>query len=37
MTDEEYQDWQDMIRRGRALLDDWAELKVMGPEAERYC
>jgi hypothetical protein len=37
MTDEEYQDWKDMIRRGRALLDDWEELRAIGPEAEKYC
>jgi len=37
MTEEEYQAHRDMLIRSRALVDDWAELKAMGSDAERYC
>lgn len=36
MTDAEYQARSEMLQRSRELVDDWAELKAMGPEAERY-
>jgi len=37
MTPEEYQARKEMIDRARALVDDYAYLKAMGREAERYC
>jgi len=37
MTPEEYEAHMEKITRCRELVDDWAELKRMGKEAERYC
>lgn len=37
MTDEEYQAYIEMLHRSRDLVDEWAELKELGPEAQRYC
>jgi len=37
MTDEEYQAYVEMLCRSRDLVDEWAELKELGPDAERYC
>ena len=37
MTDEEYLVRQEAIYRGRDLVDDWEELKLLGESAEMYC
>jgi hypothetical protein len=37
MTEDEYLARQEAIYRGRELVDDWEELRAMGPEASRYC
>jgi hypothetical protein len=37
MTDEEYQAYLEMVARSRALVDEWAELKRLGKDAEKYC
>lgn len=37
MTPEEYQAHREMIDRARALMDDWAAIQEMGPDADRYC
>jgi hypothetical protein len=37
MTPEEYEVHMEKITRCRELVDDWAELKRLGKDAEKYC
>lgn len=37
MTDKEYQARQEMLERSCSLVDEWQELKELGPKAEKYC
>jgi len=37
MTEEEYQAHWEKIYRGKELVDDWEELKLLGSDALLYC
>jgi len=37
MTSEEYEAYRAMVARSKALVDEWAELQALGPDAEKYC
>jgi hypothetical protein len=34
---EEYDAYMEHLARGKALVDDWDELRELGASAEKYC